>query len=241
MKNTSIGIGENEIALFHYCIPEKINSVIFQLLISSLSFAEQQYLNSIQNEEAQKRTLFGRIILRYVATLLGINEPELISFTNSGKPIFKSSSRIEFNISHSSNQVVCCVAFNSPVGIDLEFIRLVDIEIYRNYLNWSEWQFIIKSETPELTFLKLWVRKEAVIKADGRGMEIELSSLNCLKSTTKTMYDTWYIQEVEISPDFQCAVACNRFKNIQLFDFNTIFKPEDINRDMANQTARLEI
>lgn len=233
MKNTSFRISKNEITLFHYRIPESSDNIKIQSLISSFSFAEQQYFNSIQNKEAQKRTLFGRIILRYIATFLGINEPELISFKNFGKPIFKSSSRIEFNISHSRNQVVCCVAFNSPVGIDLEFIRPVDIELYRNYLNLSEWQFIINSETPKLIFLKLWVRKEAVIKADGRGMEIELSSLNCLKSTTKTKDDTWYIQEVEVSPDFQCAVACNRFKNIQLFDFNMVFKLED--------SARLEI
>lgn len=226
MKNTSFRISENEIILFQYCLSESINDVKIQNLISTFSFSDQNYFNSIQNKEAQKRTLFGRIILRYIADNLGINEPEFVSISVTGKPFFKDHVDFDFNISHSGNIVGCCVTKNSSIGIDLELIRPVDIEIYRNYFDFDEWQFITNSEHPEFEFQKLWVRKEAVVKADGRGMEIEMSSFNCMKRKTEIESDTWHIQEVVISPEYVCAVACNHFKNIYLVNFNTVFESE---------------
>lgn len=237
MKYTSPRISKDEIYLFHFLIPDNINGETFQSLISSFSAAEQKLFNSIQNINAKKRKLFGRLILRDVATLFEINEAEIKCYTNLGKPIFKSSSHLNFNISHSGNLVVCCATIDSPVGIDIEFIRPVNIEIYSNYFDFNEWHYITNSAYPEIEFLKLWVRKEAIIKADGRGMEIELSSLNCLGNKVKTDMDNWYIQEVDILPDFICTIACNKFKKIELFDFNSFFKSVDYNRDLSKQKS----
>ena len=77
-----------------------------------------------------------------------------------------------------------------------------------------------------MTFLKLWVRKEAVIKADGRGIGIELSSFNCLKNKANVGLNTYFIKNIDFESEYTCAIACSKRKTIKLTDFNEIFNTE---------------
>jgi 4'-phosphopantetheinyl transferase len=226
MNNISLDITKDGIILFYFRISDKFNNKTIQSLISTISVSEQKYFTSIQNKSALKRTLFGRIILKYIASGLGIARPEYVSSTISGKPVFTPPNGIDFNISHSGDMVVCCLAEDAFIGIDIELIRPVNIEIYRNCFDSQEWQFITESENPELAFLKLWVRKEAVIKADSWGIEIDLSSFNCLNNIVKVVSNNYYIQDIVLDDEYTCAIACSKRKTIKLKDFNEIFLTE---------------
>ncbi len=226
MSKNIFNINENGIVLYYFHIADMFNNETILSLISTFSIFEQQYFNSIQNKDAQKRTLFGRIILKYISARLGIARSEFVSFTSWGKPVFASPNGFDFNISHSGDIVVCCFAKDAFVGIDLELIRPVKIKIYRNCFDSQEWQFITESKNPGLTFLKLWARKEAVIKADGRGIAIDLSSFNCLNNNTDVGPNTYFIQDIDLKHEYTCAVACNKKKTIKLIDFNEIFLTE---------------
>lgn len=226
MNNTSLSINKDGIILFYFHISDKINNETIQSLISTFSAFEQNNFNSVKNKNVLKRTLFSRIILKYIAAGLGIAQSEFVSLAISGKPVFTLPNGFDFNISHSGNMVVCCLAKDSFVGIDLELNRPVNIEIYRNCFDSQEWQFITESETPGLTFLKLWVRKEAVIKADGRGIGIELSSFNCLKNKANVGLNTYFIENIDFESEYTCAIACSKRKTIKLTDFNEIFNTE---------------
>lgn len=228
MSNKIFNKNENGIVLYYFNITEIFNNETIQSLISTFSVFEQQYFNSIQNKDAQKRTLFGRIILKYISARLGISRSDFVSLTSWGKPVFTLQNGYDFNISHSGNMVVCCLSKDSFVGIDLELNRPLKIEIYKNYFDSQEWQFIKKSETPESAFFKLWVRKEAVIKADGRGIGIELSSFNCLNKKADVGPSTYFIQDIYINHEYTCAIACSKKKTIKLKDFNEIFLTEYI-------------
>ncbi len=219
----------DSIILFYFCIDNKFNNETIQSLISSFPVVEQHYFNSIQNKEAQKRKLFGRIILKHIATRLGIDRSEkYVRLTSSGKPVFIFPNGYNFNISHSGSMVVCCVSKDCFVGVDIEENRPINIEHFKNYFDSSEWQFITKSENRELAFLKLWVRKESVIKADGRGIGIgiELASINCLNNKVEVESTTYFIQNIDIKPEYICSIACNKKKTIKLKDFNEIFMTE---------------
>lgn len=226
MSKEIFNSNENGIVLNYFHIADIFNNKIIQLLISTFSDLEQHCFNSIQNKDAQKRTLFGRIILKSISARLGIARSELVTLTGWGKPVFASENGFDFNISHSGDLVVCCFTKDACVGIDIELNRPLQIETYKNYFDSQEWQLIKKSETPVATFFKLWVRKEAVIKADGRGIGIDLSSFNCLNNKADVGSSTYFIQDIDLNHEYTCAIACTKKKTIHRVDFKEIFLKE---------------
>ncbi len=176
MEKISLPPIENSIYVFYYSIPAHIPYETSRTLSYSLPISDQKYLSSIKNINAQRRTLLGRIIVRHIASDLDILESEFINTSPTGKPFFLSSPSINFNISHSADMVVCCLTKSSSIGIDIEKIRPINWGNFQHYFQSDEWHYIHNSDNPKLSFFNLWVRKEALIKADGRGLEINLST-----------------------------------------------------------------
>ena len=87
-------------------------------------------------------------------------------------------SEIFFNISHSSDIFGLCIA-DSPVGLDVEVIRPIPnaAKLAKRFFSAIEHQQIAEMDetSASLQFLKLWTRKEAVIKAAGVGVPTHLS------------------------------------------------------------------
>jgi len=91
-----------------------------------------------------------------------------------GKPILRDPPQpLQFNMSHSGDLIAIAIAYDRPVGIDVE--RWVDVE----YDDLSETFFsdLERSELRSLTaeqkaagFFACWTRKEAYIKATGFGV-----------------------------------------------------------------------
>lgn len=230
MRKISPDFGEKFIYLYYYRIPEHFKFKTIFSLISTFPIRDQERFYKIQDRNAQQRALFGNIIVRHIAFELALEVPAIIHTSPTGKPYFSSSPSIDYNISHSGKIVVCCFTKNSSIGIDVEQIRPVTRDIYQEYFQPDEWQFIDKSDCPEQSFFNLWVRKEALIKADGRGMEISLSSLKCLNNRSEIAEKTWHIQDVELDENYSCAIACAKEKPIKLLNFNKLFSIESFGR-----------
>jgi 4'-phosphopantetheinyl transferase len=78
-----------------------------------------------------------------------------------------------FSISHSGDRVVLAVRPDGPVGVDVERIgRDVD-RVRRFVLHPDE-----PADTAGLDLLRLWVRKEAVLKAAGLGLAHPMVKIN---------------------------------------------------------------
>ncbi|MBL09819.1 MAG: phosphopantetheine-protein transferase [Acidiferrobacteraceae bacterium] len=103
-----------------------------------------------------------------------------------GKPKIKAtvSSTLQFNLSHSGDYAIYAITKNSPVGVDIEKIRIRSPE----YLERLAYRFFSKNEsklianTPETEitqlFFSLWTKKEAYTKQHGFGLHLPLSSFN---------------------------------------------------------------
>jgi 4'-phosphopantetheinyl transferase len=63
------------------------------------------------------------------------------------------------------------------VGIDLEEIRELAIDDFRDQFTEGEWKTIVSAREPLITFYHYWTAKECIIKADGRGLNLPLASL----------------------------------------------------------------
>ena len=93
-----------------------------------------------------------------------------------GKPAFVDD-RIQFNLSHSGDRVMCCVS-EKEVGCDVERIRDMDIGIARRHFTKDEQELILSQDDDERMrmFFRIWTLKESFMKATGCGMNMDLRS-----------------------------------------------------------------
>jgi len=94
-----------------------------------------------------------------------------------GKPALApswSGKRVHFNLSHSNELGLCAISWNLEVGVDIEQVRpLEDMYAIAGAVFSSKETAYLKSLAPSARttpFFRIWVEKEAYLKAVGRGM-----------------------------------------------------------------------
>lgn len=158
-----------------------------------------------------------------LATYTAAMKPETLIFnTNSfGKPFLCNVDDIEFNLAHSEDVAMLAIARNRAVGIDLEKCR--DIE-----MNGIAARFFSEPEIAELqaadekmrkhVFFRIWVRKEAYMKALGRGFNLAGTGFSVLSNllsqdevndgSQKTNATVWKIANIQCPENFIAALCC---------------------------------
>lgn len=107
-----------------------------------------------------------------------------------GKPFLKNYPQVHFNISHGKDMVVCGVG-TSPLGVDVEAIRPVKRSMSRRVLTPGEQVFLEESEKNGgengwyRDFFRLWTLKESYVKAVGKGLSIDFTTLEFILAEGK--------------------------------------------------------
>jgi len=96
-----------------------------------------------------------------------------------GKPFLTGGDEIQFNLSHTTGLVALAVSLRAPVGIDVEMLgsTVLHREAMLSVLNATERAALSYAVDWEHDFLALWTAKEAVIKAEGKGLSLPLSKI----------------------------------------------------------------
>ena len=102
-------------------------------------------------------------------------------YSPANKPYFNTD--FHFSTAHSADMVICTAGI-APLGIDIEFISPIDIHDYRQYLTDYEWQYIQNATDKLNAFYEIWTKKEALIKALGKGLDLELNTLDVNNANT---------------------------------------------------------
>lgn len=136
---------------------------------------------------ALSRCLLRHLLSRYIALA-----PAKIAFqyTAKGKPYLEHHN-IEFNLSHSGDQMVCAVGrrsdepaipnFQRPLGVDIECGRSIKFleDLAERCLTQQEQQTL--KDLPDAAqaerFIHYWSCKEAYAKAVGEGLSIAFNSI----------------------------------------------------------------
>ena len=192
-----------------YCLPPK----------------ETQRANSYLVSHAQRRFLFGRIVLRCILSLYTGLPPRSIELTyTSGKPMLRSMFEppLYFNLSHSKDLLVIAVTTNGETGIDIEFIENDDrlFESLWDRLLTDQEREMLGGLSPSDQIIAMhdaWVMKESYLKAKGTGITHQLSLLEILNTHQKInrgvcylkdeVGETWTIVRLDVQPSYRSAVA----------------------------------
>lgn len=146
-----------------------------------LDAAEQAHAEKITNDLLRKRyvEVHGRLRKVLAQTLNELPEKISIKKAEHGKPYLADTPELAFNLSHSANALVIAVGWNCQLGVDIEGCKprtslaaLVDKCFAEEEI--AYWNRLPEADKT-LEFYRFWTRKEAFVKATGRGIALGLN------------------------------------------------------------------
>lgn len=137
-------------------------------------------------EHAHRFTVAHGRLRQVLAALLHVSPAELRFSTGAhGKPALSgalAASGLQFNLSHSGVHGLIGWAWQREIGVDVEAWRQMNDEasLVHRYFSQAEitaWEAVAPAHRSE-AFFNIWTRKEAYVKAVGRGLGLALDSFD---------------------------------------------------------------
>lgn len=196
------------------------------LLERMLSPHERERAAAFRASGPRKQFVVARAAVRTVLGRYLDIAPAACAFSTSdqGKPSLHPPSPLRFNVSHSRDLVAIAVTHGHEVGIDVEaHRRLPDMAaIAHTILDTQDLQEWLRAEPGEqlTAFYRIWTCKEAMAKASGRGIGIDLRALRVGIATGSPARplslepswgapSDWSLQELDVRAGYSAAVAAH--------------------------------
>ncbi len=178
---------------------------IWKIPLNISNAHSKQFLRSFDDGEREraKRFYFEKDRKSYISTrgqlrfLLGkylqrVPTDFKFSYNEWGKPFLKDMN-IQFNVSHSKAVGLLGFCLDHPIGVDIEWKRpdFGGLKIARRFFSDSEISELegLSGKDQLQGFFNAWSRKEAYIKAVGKGLAIPLGKFS-----------------VSLAPNKECAI-----------------------------------
>jgi 4'-phosphopantetheinyl transferase len=194
----------------YYCkIEQKNNWQLKDILKQLPKKLEKQVLN-FKFQHTQYEHALGKLLLIKALTKYGYAPDSLkhIKYTRYSRPYIDD--KIDFNISHSGEIVICGISSVQRLGVDIEKIRSIDFNNFVNVLNSSQWRKVYTSADPIRTFFYYWTQKESVTKAVGMGLSIPLEDIVIENDKAQLYQESFYIKELSVKPNYVAQLASNK-------------------------------
>lgn len=123
-------------------------------------------------------------LLREMVAVLTGAEPRRLAFAAAqehGKPalVDPPPGHWDVNLTHTAGLVACVVARDADAGIDSEPLsRRIDPALAGRFLAPDEADWVAAQAEPRAAFLAVWTLKEALAKAVGLGIQLDLRSFS---------------------------------------------------------------
>ena len=215
---------ENDVHIWNVDIT-RVDPALVSLYRGIMSAEELERNQRYRFEKNRFSDCVTRALVRDVLSKYADKSPESWRFVKGehGKPeVVDAPVPLRFNLSHTSDHIVCVVTPNYDVGIDIEHtVRKNDVLAIAN-------RFFSKREVIDLfklpieqqsdRFFDYWTLKEAYMKASGEGISLGLGNFsfyfdesNAARiSFGETINDnpkSWYFQQFTPAADHRMALA----------------------------------
>lgn len=214
-RPATIGIAPGEAHLWR----ARSGAVAGPLRGDCLDPVEHRRATRLIMREQRRAYVFARTMLRVVLGAYLSVDPALLRFakTAAGKP-YLPGQRLRFNLSHSGDGVLLALVDRNEVGVDLESTdRKIDIDVLEGAsLSEAERYSIDAIEKParRRAILRIWTRKEALLKAEGSGLARDprdltlpvaagISKPACVQHGGRI----WTLTDLPVGEDWQASMA----------------------------------
>lgn len=137
-----------------------------------------------------RRSIVAHGVKRWVLSRVLNLPPAQLCFgsLSAGKPVLDMPDAPHFSLSHSGDWVALAVSLDAPIGVDVEFLSDNDHRaIYPRVLGGEELGRLEAAPHPAAAFISCWTQKEAVLKATGQGISIDLRDVCCSATHGQTV------------------------------------------------------
>lgn len=211
--------------------------------LSELNLSCDKLLPLLDNTERAHAARFVRaeLTLRYVLThgllrlilarYLAIAPADITFALNQhSKPqLANAALDLQFNLSHSDDAVAIAVTNGIAVGVDIEKLQAdTKLDVAERFFNPAEIN-ALKALAPAAQaemFYRLWSKKEAVMKADGKGFALLHNafsvSLDTAPENIALDQHNWSLYTLQLLPDYASALATSQPVKIHLLPCSDI-------------------
>ena len=204
-----------------------VSEATLQQLTSTLSSKEQNRAASFHFDKDRTRWMVARAVLRILLARYLNTDPHHLDFDTNlyGKPFLTHPSLptpLQFNLSHSGDLALYAFTYARHIGIDIEYKRAgIDYDALARVSFAPNERAALRSLPDSLqhdAFYNCWSRKEAYIKARGKGIYIPLDQFDVsllpgvpaalLHSREDPEAPThWTLHDLPSIPDYASALA----------------------------------
>lgn len=173
-------------------------------------------------ERLQRHFVVSRGFLRNVLARYMEVRPQDLRFVYNdyGKPSLAGQQSLRFNMSHSHEVALVAVACDAALGVDVEYIRadFASEEIAKRFFSRREVETLTSLPREEIVaaFFRCWTRKEAYIKAIGKGLSQQLDRFDvtlapyepaALLQADAEDTSSWSLSDIDVGSDYASALA----------------------------------
>lgn len=211
---TFMHIEANEIHIF----TANLETSPFQENTDLLSKDECERANCFQFPIHRQRFIAARSLLRAIVSLYIDVAPSKIIFSyDTHKKPFLENVPLAFNLSHSDHMAVYALTMHHAIGVDIEKIQPDYHEaVAERFFGLAEKNALLALPLPERPrlFYRIWARKEAIVKALGKGISHSLSSFSVSANddfeNIMIDNDAWLLLPISVDQAWQAAAATNQ-------------------------------
>lgn len=196
-----------------------------------LSSDERQRAERFVRPRDRDAFISARGVLRLVLSRYLELQPAALQFCYGahGKPALKpelNPDQVCFNVSHTAGLAVYAVALDQELGIDLEQVRsnldyqAIAGRFFSPLENTMLQSLSAQEQCP--AFFRAWTRKEAYVKAVGRGLALHLdqfsvslkpdqpAALLAVEGDCQGEAERWFLWEIDAAAGYMGALAAQR-------------------------------
>ncbi|SFD52129.1 4'-phosphopantetheinyl transferase [Algibacter lectus] len=227
-------LDEKGVKLFKFKISDYVDvlSELKMLLnTSEIERAQRYYHQKDANRFIVCRGLLKLILAKEVG--VDVSRIELSKDANK-KPFLAFCPELHFNVSHAENYALIALGLQE-LGVDVEYLSkdFNFTEILPTVFSVPEINAVLTAENKNKTFYKFWTRKEAIVKATGKGIDDNLLKINVLDGgnfidSTFQLKQNTQVVSFTVDHDYIGALAFKKGKihveNIILYPLDSLLK-----------------
>ncbi|GAB3803994.1 hypothetical protein GCM10028819_34790 [Spirosoma humi] len=205
---------DDAVAVFRFQLPEQ--PFILPTLVSLLQPDEINRAERYHRIDDRQRFIYARGLLRVLTGRYTRQAPDQVRFTKdaNNKPALLGTTGWQINVSHSGSWILLAVG-KVKLGVDVEQMQSAFSfdDILPASFSQEEQAYVRAGADSRRRFYELWTRKEALVKATGKGMDDSFSRIPVLNGLHQTEshiiggHGDWQVTGFAISADYLGAVA----------------------------------
>ena len=187
---------------FYICVCD-ISGIDDGLDMSLFSEYRKQRLSSLKPRGARLCSIGAELMLIHAIRrcMPDYVLPASVRTDKNGKPELAGQSGVYMSLSHSGTKAVCMLS-RRRCGVDIQKAAGDNQRIAKRYYTELE-----KAECGRGGFTRIWARKEAVAKADGRGIAIGFDTYDVCGNICRVGNDEYNICDIKAPAGYVIAAA----------------------------------